>query len=117
MLIPIITHKFDGENKSITFYVNLSQDELKALLEDPLKEFGDICTIVFDSGDAGVKISTNSNDTEFKNLIKALAKILNIEDYVENAQRAHVERLTQDGVNPLQDDLSQIYAKILRCFH
>lgn len=116
MLTPIITHKFDGENKPITFYVNLSQDELKALLEDPLKEFEDICTVVRGSRDAGVQISTNSNDTEFKNLVKALAKILNIEDYVENAQHDLVEYLRQAGVNPLQDDLSQIYAKILRCF-
>ncbi len=113
MLTPILSHSFTS--KYITFYVK--QDELKTLLEDPLKEFGNICTVVCTPSGAGVQISATANDTEFKTAIKSLAEVWAVKNYVEKNRRCLVEDLEQDDdvVNPLDDPLVQLYDKILGC--
>jgi hypothetical protein len=103
-MYTITGHSVDGTHRpwSITFYVNLSEDELKSAVEGKLEELKGVCEIVRDSGGVGIRLFNVESDSKFKDAVGTLAKIFNIERYV--ADRLDEIELEEDEVDDEEPD-------------
>ncbi len=118
MPIPIKTHKWSTQkNKDcIDFYVDILSDDDRKSLEEIVGDNEDVCQICqSSSGKPGVKLYIVPTNTDFKDAVKALAKIFKIKEYVKNEMnqlRALGGRMIS-GTS--KDNLIILFMEIFKC--
>ncbi len=85
-MYTITGHTIDGTRRpwSITFYVNLSEDELKSAVEGKLEGLEGVCETVRDSADMGIRLFNVESDSRFKDAVGTLDEIFDIKKYVKD---------------------------------